>query len=66
MSPYEMSPQLISKIEQIINRDIEDIDLLAEIAEGISDPTIKALITSIIGDEYGHVRFFTLLLSSQR
>lgn len=64
MSSYEMSPQLISKIERIINEDIEAIGLLAEVSEDIDDPTIRALITSIIGDKYGHIRFFTLLLSS--
>ncbi|MEN6462222.1 MAG: hypothetical protein ABFC94_12740 [Syntrophomonas sp.] len=63
MSSDEMSPQLISKIERIINHGIESMGLLAEIAEDIRDPTIRALITSIIGDENGHVRFFTLLLS---
>lgn len=64
MSSYEMSPQqLVSKIERIINQDIEAMGLLAEIAQDIRDPDIHALITSIIGDERGHVRFFTLLLS---
>jgi rubrerythrin len=63
MSSDEMSPQLISKIVRIINHDIEAMGLLAEVAEDIRDPTIRALITSIIGDENGHIRFFTLLLS---
>lgn len=63
MSLEEMSPQLISKIERIINHDIEAMGLLAEVAEDIRDPTIRALITSIIGDENGHIRFFSLLLS---
>lgn len=64
MSSYEMSPQLISKIKRIIDHNFEAMGLLAEVSEDIRDPTIRALITSIIGDEYGHVRFFTLLLSS--
>ncbi|MDD4171309.1 MAG: hypothetical protein PHQ94_03640 [Syntrophomonas sp.] len=63
MSSYEMSPHLISKFEQIINHDIQVMGILAEIADEISDPTLRAIITSIIGDENGHVRFFTLLLS---
>lgn len=61
MSCYEMLPQLI--FERIINHDIEDIGLLAELSENIRDPNIRTLITSIIGDKYGHVRFLTLLLS---
>lgn len=64
MSSYEMSPQLISKIERIIDHDFEAMSLLAEVSEDIRDPTVRALITGIIGDEYGHVRFFTLLLAS--
>jgi len=63
MSSYEMSPHLISKFEQIINHDIQVMGILAEIADEIGDPTLRAIITSIIGDENGHVRFFTLLLS---
>jgi len=64
MSSYEMSPQLISKFEQIINHDIQVMGLLAEVVDDIVDPTLRAIITSIIGDENGHIRFFTLLLSS--
>lgn len=63
MSSYEMSPHLISKFEQIINHDIQVIGLLAEIANDIRDPTLRAIITGMIGDENGHVRFLTLLLS---
>lgn len=63
MSSDEMSPQHISKIEQIIDHKIESMALLAEIADDISDPTLHALITSIIGDENGHLRFFTFLLA---
>ena len=61
MSSYEVSPQLISKIERIIDHDFEAMSLLAEVSEDIRDPTVRA---DIIGDEYGHVRFFTLLLAS--
>jgi rubrerythrin len=64
MSFEKMSPQLISKIKRINNHDIEAMGLLAEVAEDIRDPTLRTLITSIIGDENGHVRFFKLLLSS--
>lgn len=60
---YEMSPEFISKIEMIIDNDIETMGLIAEIAEDIGDPIIRALLTSIIGDENGHVRFFRLLMS---
>lgn len=60
---YEMSPEFISKIERIIDNDIETMGLIAEIAEDIGDPIIRALLTSIIGDENGHVRFFRLLMS---
>lgn len=58
-----MSPHLISKFEQIIDHDMQVIRLLADIADDIDDPTLLAMITNIIGDEIGHVRFLTLLLS---
>lgn len=63
MSSYEMSPELISKFEQIIDHNIQVMGLLAEVAEDIRDPILHTLITSFIGDENGHVRFFTLLLT---
>lgn len=63
MPHYEMSPQLISKIEDIINHDIQVMGELAEIVDHIGDPTLRAIITSIIGDENGHVRFFKSLLT---
>ncbi|MHB1418969.1 MAG: hypothetical protein ACYCX4_05175 [Bacillota bacterium] len=58
-----LSPHLISKFEQIIDHAIQVMGLLAEIADDIEDPALRASITSIIGDENGHVRFLTLLLS---
>jgi len=58
-----MSPQLISKIEQVIDYDIKIMSLLTEVADEIPDPIVHTLITSIIGDNNNHIRFFTLLLS---
>jgi hypothetical protein len=63
MISYEISPHLISKMEQIMNHKIQIMGLLAEIAEDMREPVLNALITNIIGDENGHIRFFTLLLS---
>lgn len=63
MDPDKFSPQLIAKIERIIYHNIEVMGLLAELAEAIRDPTLRALISSIIGEENGHVRFFALLLA---
>lgn len=54
---------LISKFDQIIDHSIKVMSLLAEIAGDIDDPALLAIITSIIGEENGHVRFFTLLRS---
>ncbi|MDI9479960.1 MAG: hypothetical protein ACOXZ6_04650 [Syntrophomonadaceae bacterium] len=63
MPYYEMSPRLISKIEEIINHDVHVMGELAEIADYIDDPTLRAIIIGIIGDENGHVRFFRSLLT---
>lgn len=62
MSSYKLSWHSISKIEQIIYHDIQVIGLLAEIAKEIDDPTLNAIITSLIGDENHHIRLFRLLL----
>lgn len=63
MNSCELPPHLVSLFDQIINHEIDNIDLLARVAEEIADPTISAIITSLIGDEIGHVQFFTMLLS---
>ena len=39
------------------------VELLAEIAHEIDHPYLRAIITSIIGDENGHLRLFALLLA---
>ncbi len=57
-----LSPDLMSKFMQIIDYDIKVIGLLAEIAEDIDDPALRDILTSIIGDENGHIKFFRLLL----
>lgn len=62
MSYNKLTPELISKFEQVIDYNIKNMSLLAEIAEKIDDPTLLAIITSIIGDENSHIRLFTLLL----
>lgn len=54
---------LTSKFDQIIDYNIKVMGLLAEIAGDIDNPALLAIITSIIGEENGHVRFFTLLRS---
>ncbi|MGI6307931.1 MAG: hypothetical protein ACOX1X_04875 [Dethiobacteria bacterium] len=58
-----LSPSLMSKLKQIIDLDIQAMGLLAEIVDDLDDPALRAIITSIIGDENSHVRIFTLLLS---
>jgi len=63
MSSYKISPYLISKFKEIVDHDIQVMGLLAEIVDYIDDRTLRAIITSMIGDENGHVRLFTLLLS---
>jgi rubrerythrin len=63
MSSYELSPRLISKIEQVINYDMQVVELLAEIAHETDHPHLRAIVTSIIGDENGHLRLFALLLA---
>ena len=57
-----LSLHLIPKIEQIINHNVQAIDLLAEVADSLDDPTLRTIVGSIIGDENGHVKLFTLLL----
>ncbi len=63
MSSCKIPPNLIPKFEQIIEHDIQVISMLTEIADNISDPTLRMIITSIIGDHYGHIRLFAVLLS---
>lgn len=57
-----LSLHLIPIIQQIINHNVQAIDLLAEVADSLDNPTLRTIIGSIIGDENGHVKFFTLLL----
>ncbi|NLN86918.1 MAG: hypothetical protein GX133_04850 [Syntrophomonadaceae bacterium] len=57
-----VAPTLVSKIERIIDLDLEVLKLLAELAEDIDDPVLRNLIANMVGEENGNVRFFTLLL----
>lgn len=57
-----VAPTLVSKIERIIDLDLQVLKLLAELAEDIDDPVLRNLITNMVGEENGNVRFFTLLL----
>lgn len=63
MGSYKHSGHSISKIEQIIHHEIQIITLLAELANDVDNPTLSAVITSMIGDENSHIRLFALLLS---
>ncbi|HNX28660.1 MAG TPA: hypothetical protein PKN87_04515 [Syntrophomonadaceae bacterium] len=62
MGNYDVSPRLVSQIEEIIDHDIFVMGKLAAIVDEIRDPVLRAIVTSIIGDENGHVRFFRSLL----
>jgi len=57
-----VAPTLVSKIERIIDLDLQVLKLLAELAEDIDDPVLRNLITNMVGEENGNVRFLTLLL----
>ncbi len=57
-----VAPTLVSKIERIIDLDLEVLKSLAELAEDINDPVLRNLIANMVGEENGNVRFFTLLL----
>jgi len=57
-----VAPTLVSKIERIIDLDLQVLKLLAELAEDIDDPVLRNLIANMVGEENGNVRFFTLLL----
>ncbi|NLN86914.1 MAG: hypothetical protein GX133_04825 [Syntrophomonadaceae bacterium] len=57
-----VAPPLVSKIERIIDLDLEVLKSLAELAEDINDPVLRNLIANMVGEENGNVRFFTLLL----
>lgn len=57
-----VAPTLVSKIERIIDLDLEVLKLLADLAEDIDDSVLRNLITNMVGEENGNVRFFTLLL----
>lgn len=59
---FPESPHLVSKIEKIISLDMQVLGLLTEMAENISDHTLRSLIIGLIGDENGNIRFLTLLL----
>jgi rubrerythrin len=63
MSLRDLSPHLIATIEKVIDQDYRAMGMLAEIADEIRDPTLRAIVFGIIGDENGHVRFFRSLLS---
>lgn len=66
MSLHAMPQRLISKIERMIDFDYRAMGLLAEIADEIRDPTLRAMMFGIIGDENGHIRFLrSLLLQAQ-
>ena len=56
-------PNLRFKLKQITDLEFQAMGLLAEIVDDLDDPALRAIITSIIGDENGHIRFFTFLLS---
>lgn len=58
-----LAANLMSRLKQIIDLDIQAMGLLTEIVNEIDDLALRALIISIIGDENSHIRFFTLLLS---
>ena len=57
-----VAPTLVSKIERIIDLDLQVLKLLAELAEDIDGPVLRNLITNMVGEENGNVRFLTLLL----
>ncbi len=63
MSSCKIPTNLTHKFEQIIEYNIQMISLLTEISDNIDDPTLRMIITSIIGDQYGHMRLFAVLLS---
>lgn len=62
MSSYKLPPHVIDKFEQVIEYEIQVIGTLAEIANDIGDPALRTIITSVIGDENGHIRLFELLM----
>ncbi|MBO8129051.1 MAG: hypothetical protein H0Z39_07625 [Peptococcaceae bacterium] len=55
---------LRSMIEAALDDELKAVHEYSEIARLLDDyPTLQALVYSIIGDEYGHARTFTVLLA---
>jgi rubrerythrin len=62
MSQNDMSQNYRGQLEESILDEICDAGFYAQIANEAPSPILRELVTSIVGDEYGHARLQASLL----
>lgn len=53
--------ELMQELEAAIQDELQGVEEYAELARKLDDRTLRALLLSIIADEYGHARSFSIL-----
>lgn len=61
-SSGKVDPSFAQLLEESIQDELSDVEFYANIANEAPDPLSRILITSIVGDEYGHARTQAALL----
>jgi len=53
---------LREQFEIALKEELKAASFYCELADRVKDPTLKAILLSIIGDKYGHAKTLTALL----